>query len=107
MPATSVEVYLRRTLHYVFLRHDDPQAARKMGETAAAVIGNPTEFDLNFRTSRVIELKGKPLTGEKICTYCAGLLVPLCAGNRLAAARSSFRWRKARREDVRRRTWPS
>jgi hypothetical protein len=78
MPATSVEVFLRRTLHYVFLRHDDPQAARKMGETAVAVIGNPTEFDLNFRTSRVIELKGKPLAGQKIRTYCAGLLY-LCA----------------------------
>lgn len=78
MPATSVEVYLRRTLHYLFLRHDDAQAARKMGETAAAVIGNPTEFDLNFRTSRVIELKGKPLPGAKIRTYCAGLLY-LCA----------------------------
>jgi hypothetical protein len=78
MPATSVEVFLRRTLHYVFLRHDDPQAGRKMGEAAAAVIGNPTEFDLNFRTSRVLELKGKPLAGEKIRTYCAGLLY-LCA----------------------------
>jgi hypothetical protein len=78
MPATSVEVFLRRSLHYVFLRHDDPLAGRKMGEAAAAVIGNPTEFDLNFRTSRVIELKGKPLAGEKIRTYCAGLLY-LCA----------------------------
>jgi hypothetical protein len=74
MPATSVEVFLRRTLHYLFLRHDDPEAARKMGEVAAATIGNPTEFDLNFRTSRVIELKGKPLAGQKIRTYCAGLL---------------------------------
>lgn len=78
MPATSIEVFLQRTLHYVFLRHEDPHAARKMGDAAAAVIGNPTEFDLNFRTERVIELKGKPLAGEKIRTYCAGLLY-LCA----------------------------
>lgn len=78
MQATNVDLYLQRTLNFVFLRHEDPQAARKIGETAATVIGNPTEFDLNFRTSRVIDLKGKPLAGMKICTYCAGLLY-LCA----------------------------
>jgi hypothetical protein len=49
-----------------------------MGEVAESVIGNPTEFDLNFRTGRVSELKGQPLEGKKICTYCAGLLW-LCA----------------------------
>jgi hypothetical protein len=78
MPATNVEVFLERTLHYFFLRHADAAAANKMGEVARSVIGNPTEFDLNFRTGRVSELKGQPLAGKKICTYCAGLLW-LCA----------------------------
>ena len=78
MPATNVETFLNRTLNYVFLRHPDPALAAKMGEAAAAMIGNPTEFDLNFRTDRVAELKGKPLHGQKIHTYCAGFLL-LCA----------------------------
>ncbi len=78
MPATNVEVFLARTLNYMFVRDPDPVVARKMGETAAQTIDNPTEFDLNFRTDRVAELKGKPLKGEKIHTYCAGLLL-LCA----------------------------
>jgi len=75
MPATNIEIFLQRTLNYVFLRHPDPQAARQMGQAAASMIGNPTEFDLNFRTDRVAELKGKPLAGQKIHTYCAGLLL--------------------------------
>jgi hypothetical protein len=78
MPATNVEAFLDRTLNYVFVRDPDPVVARKMGEAAAQTIGNPTEFDLNFRTDRVAELKGKPLHGAKIHTYCAGLLL-LCA----------------------------
>src|SRR5262245_3419391 len=78
MPATNVEVFLQRTLNYVFLRHPDSEAAKKMGQAAAAIIGNPTQFDLNFRTDRVAELKGKPLAGQKIHTYCAGLLL-VCA----------------------------
>ncbi len=49
-----------------------------MGEAAAAIIGNPAEFDLNFRTDRIAPLKGVPLAGQKINTYCAGLLL-LCA----------------------------
>ena len=49
-----------------------------MGAAAASVIGNPSEFDLNFRTDRVLELAEKPLKGQKIHTYCAGLLL-LCA----------------------------
>jgi hypothetical protein len=77
MPATNVETFLDRTLNYVFVRHPDPAVARKMGEAAAAMIGNPTQFDLNFRTDRIAALKGKPLHGEKIHTYCAGLLL-LC-----------------------------
>lgn len=78
MPATNVETFLQRTLNYVFLRDPDAAAARKMGEVAAATIGDPTEFDLNFRTDRVAALKGTSLTGQKIHTYCAGLLL-LCA----------------------------
>jgi hypothetical protein len=78
IPATNVETFLSRTLNYVFLRHPDPTVARKMGEAAAAIIGNPAEFDLNFRTDRIAALKGTPLTGQKIHTYCAGLLL-LCA----------------------------
>ena len=70
--------FLQRTLNYVFLRHPDAEAAKKMGQAAASTIGNPTQFDLNFRTDRVAELKGKPLAGQKIHTYCAGLLL-VCA----------------------------
>ncbi len=78
MPATNVETFVKRTRHFVFLRHPDRAAAAKMGAAAAAVIGNPTQFDLNFRTGRVRELRGKPLAGQKINTYCAGFLL-LCA----------------------------
>lgn len=78
IPATNVEQYVNRTLHYVFLRHPDPQVAEAMGEAAASIIGNPSQFDLNFRTDRVLPLRGVPLAGEKIHTYCAGLLL-LCA----------------------------
>src|SRR5262249_12978613 len=78
MPATNVEIFLERTLNYVFLQHPDPEAENKRGRAAASMIGNPTEFDLNFRTDRVAELKGKPLAGQKIHTYCAGLLL-ICA----------------------------
>jgi hypothetical protein len=78
MPATNVEAFLDRTLNYVFVRDPDPVVARKMGEAASQTIGNPTEFDLNFRTDRVDALKGKPLKGQKVHTYCAGLLL-LCA----------------------------
>jgi hypothetical protein len=49
-----------------------------MADAAASTIGNVTEFDLNFRTDRVQALKGQPLAGKKIHTYCAGLLY-LCA----------------------------
>jgi hypothetical protein len=78
MPATNVEVFLERTLHYVFLRHPDPAAAEAMGQAARQMIGNEIEFDLNFRTDRVLPLKGEALAGKKIKTYCAGLLL-LCA----------------------------
>src|SRR5204863_6836716 len=34
MPATNVETFLKRTLHYVFVRHQDPDMARKMAQVA-------------------------------------------------------------------------
>jgi hypothetical protein len=78
MPATNVEIFLERTLHYVFLRDPDPEVAEQMAEAARQTIGNETEFDLNFRTERVLELKGQKLAGRKIRTYCAGMLL-VCA----------------------------
>jgi len=78
MSAANVDAYLQRTLHYIFLRHPDPAVGRRMGQIAASVIGNETEFDLNFRTDRVLALRGQSLAGRKIHTYCAGLLL-LCA----------------------------
>jgi hypothetical protein len=78
IPATNVDLFLQRTLNYVFLRHNDPQVAAQMGQAAADCIGNPSEFDLTFRTARLKELQGKPLKGARIHTYCAGFLL-LCA----------------------------
>ncbi len=78
MPATNIDAFVQRSRHYLFLRHPDPEVARKMGQAAASLIGNETQFDLNFRTDRVLELHGQPLKGKKIVTYCAGLLL-LCA----------------------------
>jgi hypothetical protein len=78
MSTINIEIFVQRSLHYVFLRHPDPVVARQMAEAARSVIGNETEFDLNFRTERVLELAHQPLAGKKIRTYCAGLLL-LCA----------------------------
>jgi hypothetical protein len=78
MRTTNVDTFIRRTLHYVVLRHRDPQARPTMAEVARQLIDSPTQFDLNFRTDRVEKLKGQPLKGQLIHTYCAGLLV-LCA----------------------------
>jgi hypothetical protein len=78
MPATNLEAYLDQTLHFVFVRHPDAEVGRKMNEVAAGLIGAETQFDLLFRTDRVFELKGEPLAGKRIHTYCAGFLV-LCA----------------------------
>ncbi|HVC98819.1 MAG TPA: hypothetical protein VND64_34460 [Pirellulales bacterium] len=78
IPATNVDAYLERTLHYCFLRHPNPAVAQPMAKAARDVIGNESQFDLNFLTSRVLDLKGQPLAGRKIHTYCAGLLM-VCA----------------------------
>lgn len=78
IPASNIEAYLKRTLHYVVLRHRDPKVCRQMAATAAEMIGNPSQFDLTFQIERVNALKGKPLAGRKIDTYCAGFLW-LCA----------------------------
>jgi hypothetical protein len=59
-----------------------------MGQAAADMIGNPTQFDLTFRTSRVLTLRGRPLKGETIHTYCAGLLL-LCT-QRTPVPREAF-----------------
>jgi hypothetical protein len=42
------------------------------------MIGNETQFDLLFDTSRVLALRGKSLENERIHTYCAGFLL-ICA----------------------------
>jgi hypothetical protein len=78
LPATPVDMFVKRTLSYAFLRHDDPAVAAKMASVAASIIGNPSQFDLNFRIDRVNQLRGQALAGKKITTYCAGLLW-LCA----------------------------
>ncbi len=78
VPAINVEAYLRETLNYFFVRHKDEAVGRKMAEVANSLIGNEFHFDLNFRTDRVTALKGQPLNGRMINTYCAGILI-LCA----------------------------
>jgi len=78
MQTTNVDLFVERTLHYAFLRDRDPRVARTMARRAADAIGVATQFDLNFRTGRVRALRGLPLEGRKIHTYCAGLLL-LCA----------------------------
>jgi hypothetical protein len=88
LPATNVEAYVQRSLHYMFLRHPDAAVAKKLADTAATIIGNPSEFDLNFRTESVLPLRGKPLKGEKIKTYCAGLL--LLTAQETSRPRESF-----------------
>lgn len=78
IPATNVETYVLRTLHYVILRHPDPMAADAIAQAARELIGNQSEFDLNFRTDRVLAMGRGSLEGRKVHTYCAGLLL-LCA----------------------------
>jgi len=75
IPAANVEAFLTRTLHYVFLRHEDAEVGRQMGQAAADMIGNESQFDLQFDTGRVAALRGKPLRGALIHTYCAGFLL--------------------------------
>ena len=74
----NVERMLPAPLYYAVLRHEDPQVCRKMSEVAASLIGNPMEFDLSFDLSAVSSLQGEPLSGRKITTYCAGLLLLCC-----------------------------
>lgn len=78
IPATNVDTYLARTVHYVFLRHADADVAARMGRAAASLIGKESLFDLNFRTDRVAGLRGRLDDTPVIHTYCAGLLL-LCA----------------------------
>lgn len=78
IPATNIDAYLKRTLHYFFLRHEDPRVAARMSEVARSVIGNETQFDLTFDNRHVLALKGQDLAGRRIHTYCAGFLM-MCA----------------------------
>lgn len=89
IPSTNVDQYLKRTLHFFFLRHRDMRVGKQMGDVARNVIGNETEFDLTFRTDRVLELKGQDLRGKRINTYCAGFLM-LCAQETSAPMNSFF-----------------
>ncbi|MFV2067083.1 MAG: hypothetical protein ACC645_08900 [Pirellulales bacterium] len=89
MRTTNVDLFVERTLHYAFLRDRDPQVARTMARRANDTIGVATQFDLNFRTDRVDALKGLPLDGRKIHTYCAGLLL-LCAQETSTSRREFF-----------------
>ena len=89
MQTTNFDTFVQRSLHYLVLRHDDPQVATAMAAAARSVIGNPTQFDLNFRTDRIESLRGVPLAGKKIHTYCAGLLL-LCAMQSTAPRDSLF-----------------
>lgn len=75
IPATNVEQFLSRTLHYIVLRHPDLTVAKKMGEMARQLIGNESRFDLAFQTQRVEALRGKFSPGMPVHTYCAGLLL--------------------------------
>lgn len=88
IPATNVEIYLERTLNYVFLRHPSRDVAQGMGEVAREAIGVPSRFDFNFRVDRLAELQGKPLAESTIHTYCAGFLL-LCA-DRAGASRGEL-----------------
>jgi hypothetical protein len=88
IPATPVDAYLQRTLHFFFLRHEDAEVCRGLGQAAGELIGNESQFDLNFRTSRIRELQGRPLRGAAIHTYCAGLL--LIAAQQTGRPREEF-----------------
>lgn len=78
IPVTNVDTYILRTLHYCFVRHPRARVAASMAQAAREMIGNPTEFDLTFRTARIDAYRGKSLKGQKINTYCAGFLL-ICA----------------------------
>jgi hypothetical protein len=89
IPATNVDTYLKRTVHYAFLRHRDAGIAARMGSVAASVIGNKSQFDLTFRTQRVQELQGRLHKATIVNTYCAGFLL-LCAQEAGASREEMF-----------------
>ncbi len=88
IPATNVESFVKRTRHYVFVRPQDAAAAETIAGVAREIIGNESVFDLKFRTAGVTGLKGQPKAGQKIETYCAGLL--LLAAQETSLAREEF-----------------
>ncbi|MEQ8786273.1 MAG: hypothetical protein RIC55_08235 [Pirellulaceae bacterium] len=88
IPAGNVDAYLEQTLYFFFLRHENSDVQRQMGEIAAQLIGNETQFDLTFEIKRVLAEKGKPLKGRRVHTYCAGFLL-MCA-QETSAPREDF-----------------
>ncbi|MCO6458712.1 MAG: hypothetical protein J5I93_25680 [Pirellulaceae bacterium] len=78
IPETNVDLYLLRTLHYFFLRHEDPEVCAALGTAADKLAGNESVFDLTFRTDRVTAVRDRPLDDMRVHTYCAGFLL-LCA----------------------------
>ena len=88
IPATAIDLYLQRTVHYFFVRHRDPAVGRQMGKVASSLVGNASQFDLTFRTDRVPDLRGKLDKKTRVHTYCAGFLL-LCA-QETTAPRSEF-----------------
>jgi len=78
VPATNLDAYLLRTLHYFFVRHRDPDVGHKMGQVARQLIGRKTQFDLKFETKRARALRGRLTEADTLNTYCAGFLL-LCA----------------------------
>ena len=86
--ATNIDAYVEGVTRYAILRCDDPVAGAKMGRTAASIIGNPAEFDLTFQTKNIEAYKGRPLKGQKIKAYCAG--VPLLCAQETGLPRETF-----------------
>ena len=87
LPRTSRPTWLARCI-IASCATRTAEVAAAMGQAAADVIGNESQFDLNFRTDRVLALKDEPLPQQKVHTYCAGLLL-LCA-IKTSAPRTDF-----------------
>lgn len=86
--ATNIEAALGRARYFVALRHENHEAAKRMAEVAAQIIGNPVAFDLCFTTKHVEAIVGSSLDGVCLKTHCAGLLA--LAALESGAQRSEF-----------------
>jgi hypothetical protein len=103
MPATNVDAFVQRTRHFVFLRHPDRATAEKLAEAAVATVGNITEFDLNFRTERVLKAvrsAGRRFTPIAPASFIFVRFKPIGPG------KIFFRSTKVRRVGTRRRISP-